>query len=159
MTLKRKAGHRRWGARGGKVPGKHRGDIMTSEKRSQVMAKIRGKNTTPELLIEQHLFARRLRFERHPGDLPGRPDFVFRDQRVVVFVDGDFWHGYRFSLWAHKLSPKWRQKIALNRLRDTRNFAKLRRRGWKVIRIWEHQIERDAALCADKIMLAVKYRK
>lgn len=159
MASKRKVGHRRWGAQGGKVPGRHRGDIMTAAKRSQVMAKIKGKNTSPELVIEQHLRTRKLRFERHPGDLPGRPDFVFRDQRVVVFVDGNFWHGYRFSLWAHKLSPKWRQKIALNRTRDVRNFAKLRRGGWKVIRIWEHQTERDPALCADRVELAIRIRE
>jgi DNA mismatch endonuclease, patch repair protein len=72
---------------------RHRGDIMSPEKRSAVMAKIRGKNTGPELKLASMLKRARRRFETHASDLPGRPDFVFRKTRVVVFVDGDFWHG------------------------------------------------------------------
>jgi DNA mismatch endonuclease (patch repair protein) len=94
-------------------------------------------------------------FEQHATDLPGRPDIVFREKRIAVFIDGSFWHGWRFPLWQGKLTPKWAEKIAANRSRDQRNFRSLRRLGWKVMRIWEHQIERDAAACAAKVRVAL----
>jgi DNA mismatch endonuclease (patch repair protein) len=87
--------------------------------------------------------------------LPGRPDFVFVRARVAVFVDGDFWHGWRFPLWEHKLSPFWKKKIGDNRVRDLRNFRKLRTAGWVVLRIWEHEIKDDPARCVDRILVAV----
>jgi DNA mismatch endonuclease, patch repair protein len=156
MAARKKAGHRRWGPKGGKVPGKHRGDFLSAETRSKVMSKIRSRGTSPEVRIELALRTARLAFEQHCHDLPGRPDFVFRHLRVAVFVDGSFWHGFRFPLWEHKLSTKWREKITKNRARDRRNFAALRRAGWRVIRIWEHQIERDAQKCSERITNALK---
>lgn len=96
-----------------------------------------------------------LEFEQHCSDLTGKPDFVFRDVKVAVFVDGDFWHGFRFPLWEHKMTEKWREKISATRTRDRRNFAKLRRLGWKVVRIWEHQVERDPSVCAQRIAEAI----
>lgn len=144
MAVKRKkAGHRRWAAGGQKVAGTHRGDIMSAEKRSALMSRIKGKGTKPEQLMVAALRAEGFEFEQHVRDLPGTPDIVFRDARVVVFVDGDFWHGWRFPLWEHKLSIKWREKIAATRRRDQRNFRTLRREGWVVLRIWEHQVENN----------------
>ena len=95
---------------------------MDAEGRSRLMARIRGKNTSPERALERELLAIGLSFDRHCPDLPGKPDFVFRDAMVVVFVNGDFWHGFRFPLWQHKLSPKWRKKIDATRIRDRRSF-------------------------------------
>jgi len=130
-------------------------DIMSKEKRSALMSRIRGKNTKPELVMAKALRTAGKRPRRHVSDLPGKPDFVFHKARVVVFVDGDFWHGWRFPIWAAKLQPFWREKIATNRARDERNFRKLRRTGWKVIRIWEHQIEKDLDHCMERIIHAV----
>lgn len=135
---------------------RHRGDIMSPEKRSALMAKIKGKNTGPELKLALLLKPTRRRYQTHAPDLPGRPDFVFRRARVAVFVDGDFWHGWRFPAWRLKLSEKWELKIAGNRKRDARNHAKLRRAGWKVIRIWDHQLERDPDLCLGRILDAIR---
>lgn len=104
------------------------------------MSRIRGKNTAPERALEGLLRAAGHEFETHARDLPGRPDVVFRRAYLAVFVDGDFWHGWRFPLWRHKLSPRWRTKIAENIARDRRNFARLRRGRWRVVRVWEHQI-------------------
>jgi DNA mismatch endonuclease (patch repair protein) len=87
--------------------------------------------------------------------LPGRPDFVFRDRRVVVFVDGDFWHGWRFPVWRDKLSEAWEAKIEANRRRDARNFRRLRRQGWKVVRIWEHQLDADPQVCLQRVLAVV----
>lgn len=76
---------------------------------------------------------------------------VFTGARVIVFIDGDFWHGWRFSTWCVRLSPYWFEKIQRNRARDRKNFQTLRRRGWRVLRIWEHQITSDVNSCVDRI--------
>lgn len=131
-------------------------DIMSPEVRSRVMSRIRGKDTGPERRLRSLLHARGLRFRKHVRELPGRPDIVFVRACVAVFVDGDFWHGWRFPAWEHKLTPFWARKIRENRVRDRRNFARLRRMGWKVVRIWEHQVERDASAAADRIEVFVR---
>jgi DNA mismatch endonuclease (patch repair protein) len=149
---RKKAGHRSWAARNAPVAGEHRGDIMSADTRSQVMSRIKGKDTSPERTICSKLQKHGVYFAKHVKDLPGRPDIVFRRARLVVFIDGDFWHGWRFPLWKHKLSQKWREKIATTRERDRRNFGKLRRMGWKVIRIWEHEIENHPEQCIVRIL-------
>lgn len=133
-------------------PRRHKGDIMSPEKRSAVMARIKGKNTGPEQTVMAALAELGLAWESHVKDLPGRPDVVFRDEKVVVFVDGDFWHGWRFPIWRDKLSEKWEAKIDGNRRRDVRNHRLLRRAGWKVVRLWEHEVAADINACIAKIM-------
>jgi DNA mismatch endonuclease (patch repair protein) len=132
-------------------PRRHKGDIMSSEKRSAVMARIKGKNTGPEQRVAAALADLGLAWESHARDLPGRPDFVFRKEKVVVFVDGDFWHGWHFSQWRNKLSEKWDAKIDGNRRRDVRNHLLLRRMGWKVVRLWEHQLATDICACVARV--------
>lgn len=134
---------------------RHRGDIMSPEKRSAVMSRIRGKDTGPERALAAAMAEQDWEWESHARDLPGKPDFVFRAARVVVFVDGDFWHGWRFPQWRDKLSEQWEAKIEANRRRDSRNHRALRRAGWKVIRVWEHQIKTDTAKAIQRISNAV----
>jgi DNA mismatch endonuclease (patch repair protein) len=129
---------------------------MSPETRSALMARIKGKNTGPERLLREALSADGMRCEYHAKDLLGRPDLVFRDCRVAVFVDGDFWHGWRFSIWRDKLSAKWEKKIESNRRRDSRVHRSLRRAGWRVLRIWEHQIERDLHACVRRVLAAMR---
>jgi DNA mismatch endonuclease (patch repair protein) len=133
-------------------------DNLTPAQRSRTMSLIRSKDTRPELAIRRLLHARGLRFRKHARWLPGQPDLVFVTARVTVFVDGDYWHGWRFPSWRGTLSPYWQQKIEGNRRRDRRNFRKLRREGWLVIRVWEHQVECDANRCVDHIHAAVRLR-
>lgn len=133
-------------------PRRHKGDIMSPEKRSAVMSRIRGKDTGPEKAMAAAFASHGLVWESHVKDLPGRPDFVFRVARVAVFVDGDFWHGWRFPQWRDKLSEKWEAKIEATRRRDARNHRRLRRMGWKVVRIWEHQIKRSPDECLAKVV-------
>lgn len=151
-TSGKRAGHRRWAARNGVLPGGNRGDVMSAATRSALMARIRGKDTKPERLVAEHLERSGLSFERHAKDLAGTPDIVFRTERVVVFIDGDFWHGWRFPLWKEKLTPYWQEKIEATRRRDARNFRRLRYQGWTVLRIWEHQVESDLARCVNRIL-------
>ncbi|MDB5243431.1 MAG: putative mismatch endonuclease Vsr [Spirosoma sp.] len=137
---------------------RHRGDIMSVEKRSAVMARIKGRNTGPERAVEALLLSAGVTFESHAGDLPGRPDFVLRNALVAVLVDGDFWHGWHFQKWRDKLSPAWEAKIEANRQRDARNIRQLRREGWIVVRLWEHQIKRKPADCLRRIIEALQRR-
>ena len=133
-------------------------DNLTPEQRSFTMSRIRSRDTKPELTIRRLVHARGLRFRTHQNGLPGRPDLVFVRARVALFVDGDFWHGWQFPRWRHKLGPYWRKKIEGNRYRDRRTSNRLRREGWLVIRIWEHDVERDAESCVDRIEEAVRNR-
>jgi DNA mismatch endonuclease, patch repair protein len=130
----------------------HRGDIMSPAKRSALMSRIRGKGTKPELVVAGLLAAAGLKWEEHAKDLRGRPDFVLREFKVAIFVDGDFWHGWRFPAWRLKLSEHWERKIEGNIRRDARNFRGLRRAGWKVIRLWEHQIKKSPTDCLARIL-------
>lgn len=133
-------------------------DNLTRAQRSYTMSRIRSQDTLPELAIRRLAHARGLRFRTHCKSLPGCPDLVFATARVAVFIDGDFWHGWRFPRWCHKLSPYWKAKLERNRRRDQINFRRLRYHGWFVIRIWEHRVWADPARCVDKIVQAVRSR-
>jgi len=133
-------------------------DNLTQEQRSFTMSRIRSKDTAPELMIRRRSHVRGLRFRIHMDGVAGHPDMAFPGIKVAVFVDGDFWHGWRFPQWKDKLSQYWRMKIERNRCRDQSNFAKLRRTDWLVIRIWEHNIKRDVESCVDRIEKAVRSR-
>ncbi len=117
-------------------------DHLTSAQRSRAMKRVKLKDGSLEKLVQRELRVRGLRFQRHVRSLPGSPDIVFPNERVAVFVDGDFWHGWRLPAWEHQLSKFWRDKLRGNRARDQRNFRRLRTRGWKVIRIWQHELAR-----------------
>lgn len=130
-------------------------DNRTPEQRSYNMSRIRGMNTSPELLVRRIAHARGLRYRTHATNLPGRPDMLFVRQRVAVFIDGDFWHGWQFPRWRDRLSDYWRAKIERNRRRDRRNFERLRREGWTVVRLWEHAVATDAEDCVDRIEAAL----
>ncbi len=131
--------------------GLHILDNLTESQRRRCMASVRTTNTGLEQRVQVALRRRGLRFKKNARDLPGRPDLVFLVARVVVFVDGDFWHGYRFPAWRNRQSKFWQEKIDRNRRRDRRNFAALRRLGWSVVRIWQHEIERDLDACISRI--------
>ena len=131
-------------------------DNLTPEQRSYCMSRIKGKDTGLEVRVRSALHRRGLRFRKHVKDLPGKPDVVFRKARVAVFVDGDFWHGYRFPSWEDKVSDFWKEKINKNRERDAANHRKLRRMEWTVIRLWQHEVEEDFDACIDRILAAVR---
>jgi DNA mismatch endonuclease (patch repair protein) len=118
-------------------------DIFSKEKRSEIMSRIRGKHTGPELVVRRALFAQGFRFRVHVKELPGKPDIVLPKYNSVVIVDGCFWHGHRkcklFKMPKTRVTF-WRQKIEGNRARDLKNQRKLRTLGWKVIRVWECQL-------------------
>ena len=104
------------------------------------MSRIRGKDTRLEIRVRSALHRRGFRFRKHIRELPGNPDVVFTAAKIAVFIDGDFWHGYEFQLWEHKVSDFWKKKISENRNRDVKNSRLLQEMGWKVIRLWQHDI-------------------
>lgn len=132
-------------------------DKFSKAVRSRIMAAIRSKNTGLELAVFKVLRAQGLRFRKHYKGAPGTPDVAWPARKIAVFLDGDFWHGYRYPYWKGTLSKKfWRDKIERNRARDRRNFSALRRRGWKVLRVWEHEIKRDLTKAVKKITKLLK---
>lgn len=108
-------------------------------------------DTTPEIQLRRELHRRGVRFRLHRRDLPGRPDIVVVKLRLVIFVDGCFWHGCPEHLVAPKANAKWwADKIAGNRERDARKDAELRTMGWNPLHVWEHE---DAGTVAERIAL------
>jgi len=130
-------------------------DHMTPEQRSRAMSRVKLRDGPLERYIQHELHQRGFHFRKHVKSLPGSPDIVFPKEKVAVFVDGDFWHGWRLPAWEHKLSPFWKEKLRTNRKRDRRNFRRLRAHGWRVIRIWQHQIKRNPEACIRVIMAAL----
>lgn len=123
------------------------------------MSSVRNKDTELEVLVRSRLHRRGLRFRKHVKALPGTPDVVFPRAKVAVFIDGDFWHGYRFRVWRGTVAEFWQQKIEKNRRRDAKNFRELRRLGWAVVRIWGHELKQDVDACVDRIISIVQSRK
>jgi DNA mismatch endonuclease (patch repair protein) len=115
------------------------------------MGCIKGMDTKPEKIVQTMLEALGAEFVAHDHTLPGRPDFVLWQHSLCIFVDGDFWHGWRFDTWRIKLSESWEAKIAANRRRDELVRRRLRRAGWQVLRIWEHQIRHAPDRCRTRI--------
>jgi DNA mismatch endonuclease (patch repair protein) len=120
------------------------------------MSRIRGRDTGPERIVAELLAGAGVIADCQARDLPGRPDFVLRMYRIAIFVDGAFWHGWRFSAWRHKLSEQWEAKIEANRRRDQRNHRVLRRQGWTVIRIWDFQLARNPQKCLDRVLASIE---
>lgn len=131
-------------------------DNLTPEQRRYCMSRNKGKDTGPEVLIRSALHRKGLRFRKHVKELPGKPDIVFSRAQVAVFVDGDFWHGYQFPSWEDKVSDFWKKKITRTRERDAENHRKLREMGWTVVRLWQHEIEKDFDACLSRIIAEVR---
>ncbi len=88
----------------------------------------------------------------HPAGLPGKPDFLFPDDRLVIFIDGCYWHGCpRCGHVPSQNRPYWSAKIARNKARDRRNFRLLRGAGYRVLRLWEHELRQDPARCLRRV--------
>jgi DNA mismatch endonuclease (patch repair protein) len=118
-------------------------DTVSTAMRSSVMARVRSKhNKSTEWRLRAYLIRAGIRgWILHPSDICGKPDFVYRAQQVAIFVDGCFWHGCpACGRCPSSHTAYWQEKIARNRKRDSTVTTCLRRDGWKVIRIWEHQL-------------------
>jgi len=116
-------------------------DVFSKAKRSEIMSRIRSKNTGIEKKVFSYLRKKGIYFYKHYPKAPGKPDVALPSKKKAVLIHGDFWHGYRFSKWKDRIPAEyWQAKIAGNIKRDASNAGKLRRQGWKVLKIWGHEI-------------------
>jgi len=105
------------------------------------MSRIRSKNTGIEKRVFSYLRKHKIYFYKHYPKAPGKPDVALPSKKRAVMIHGDFWHGYHFSRWRDRIPAKyWRAKIEANIKRDASQSRKLRRQGWKVMKIWGHEI-------------------
>ena len=130
-------------------------DVISKSKRSAVMRAIKSKDTRFEIEFRSELWKRGLRY-RVKYSLPGKPDLVFVESKVLVFLDSCFWHGCRWHCRMPKSNVNyWDEKIRSNRCRDESVTVECRRLGWTVLRFWEHSIRRDLSGCLHKVIEAV----
>ena len=111
--------------------------------RSEIMARVRSKNTSPEILIRSSLHKSGLRFRIHRKDLPGNPDIVFPSRRLAIFVNGCFWHqhtGCKRATIPLTRRDYWEKKLLRNVERDATNYSALELAKWRVIVVWECEI-------------------
>ena len=126
-------------------------DVFSTSKRSEVMSRIRGKDTTPELQVRSIVHRLGYRFRLHVRDLPGSPDLVLPRLGTVIFVHGCFWHRHRGCRYATTPSTRrafWQAKFDANVARDKRTAASLRHLGWSVITVWECQLRTPERVAA-----------
>jgi DNA mismatch endonuclease (patch repair protein) len=127
----------------------HTVDIFSREKRSQIMASIHGRDTTPERLVRSMAHGLGFHFRLHVRTLPGSPDIVFPKHHKIVFVNGCFWHNHR-GCRRSKLPASnvafWRKKLSDNAKRDRRNLSSLHRLGWDVLVLWECELQKPPGL-------------
>ncbi|NPA44737.1 MAG: DNA mismatch endonuclease Vsr [Chlorobi bacterium] len=118
-------------------------DIFTKKKRSEIMSKISGKETKPEILVRKFLFANGFRYRKNDKRYPGKPDIVLPKYKTVIFVHGCFWHGHNCPAGKLPETRKefWKNKIQGNIERDNKNKIELEKKGWRVITIWQCELK------------------
>ena len=135
-------------------------DIFSKRKRSLVMSRIKSRNTNLEVnflrILSARLYPKGFRYRKHYNKVLGRPDIVFVREKIAVFLDGDFWHG--FDLKRGKMPPRkyWLPKIRKNVERDKKVNATLRKIGWKVLRFWEHEIKKNPQAAIKSIEFSIE---
>jgi len=132
-------------------------DVYSPEKRSAVMRRVKGRDTTPEIAVRRMLRAAGIGYRLGGRGLPGNPDIVMQGRRTVVFVHGCFWHGHDCARGSRK--PKanadyWSAKLARNVARDRQVVAKLTNDGWRVITVWECDLKAPGV--AEKLIAEVR---
>lgn len=118
-------------------------DSVTRERRSEIMSRVRSKDTGPERVVRRLIHGMGYRYGLHRRDLPGTPDLVFPSRVKVIFINGCFWHGHKCALGQRMPKSRrdfWVPKIDGNRRRDARKKGALRRMGWGVLTVWECQL-------------------
>jgi DNA mismatch endonuclease, patch repair protein len=120
--------------------------------RSAIMSKIKSKNTSLEVNFRKLLWKNGLRGYRLHYKLPGKPDIVFTKKKVAVFIDGCFWHKCPKCYKEPKSRKKyWLPKITNNAMRDRKNIKILKKEGFEVVRLWEHEIKKNPEKCIGKV--------
>ncbi len=130
-------------------------DTYSAETRSRVMASVKGRDTGPEMTLRRALYRAGVRGWRCHRSLPGKPDLAFGRAQLAVFVDGGFWHGHPSKYWPGRSGAYWDAKIARNQARDRRVDAELAGLGWRSLRLWDFEVERDPDNAAERVREAL----
>jgi DNA mismatch endonuclease (patch repair protein) len=132
-------------------------DVLTPAQRKYNMSRIRGKNTEPEIILRKILFSNGVRGYRIHYDIPGKPDIVFTKKKIAIFIDGCFWHKCPVCFQEPETRKKfWMNKISSNVERDEKVNLQLQNEGWRVIRIWEHEIRKEPDTVVQRICNLLK---
>ena len=134
-------------------------DIWSKQKRSEVMSRIRGKNTKPEMILRSELFRQGFRFRVHQKGLPGKPDIVLPKYETAIFVHGCFWHCHkdcREGRIPSTNSKFWKEKLQRNISKDEANIKALQKEKWKVFVIWECEIEKHLDKTVNNLIYNLK---
>lgn len=116
------------------------------------------KDTSIELLLRRALFKRGVRYRKNAKSILGTPDIAIKKYKLLIFCDGDFWHGKEYhGVKTHEWF--WNEKIKRNRERDLEYTIRLRDEGWTVLRFWESEIKKDVEKCVDKVIGIINIRK
>jgi len=129
--------------------------FYTTKERSELMGRIKAQNTKPEQKLRKVLWALGLHYRLNVKSLPGKPDIVLGKYHLVIFVDGEFWHGFEWEQKREKIKSNrdfWIPKIERNQQRDREVNEQLAALGYSVVRFWDHQIERDLNWCINQIL-------
>jgi DNA mismatch endonuclease, patch repair protein len=129
--------------------------FYTTAKKSLEMSRIRGVNTKPEVALRKVLWNIGVRYRKNVKNLPGKPDIVIRKHKLVIFVDGDYWHGYDWEVRKEKIKSNrgfWIPKIESNMQRDEMQTAQLEAMGYRVLRFWEHDIKKAFGVCVGRVL-------
>ena len=132
-------------------------DIFTSKKRSEIMSKIKGKDSKMEIAFRKRLWSKGFRYSKNSGKYFGKPDMALPKYETVVFVDSCFWHGCK----KHGSIPStrrkfWTEKINRNKARDREVDRYYKKNNWKVIRVWEHEMCKDPGGLIDGVISTLK---
>jgi len=137
-------------------------DVFSKEKRSRIMAKVKGKDTKPELVVRSLLHRMGYRFRLHRRDLPGNPDIVLPKYKKVIFVHGCFWHGHKGCPRSKRPTTNvdfWNAKLDKTIERDSMNIHKLKNKGWEPIVVWGCEVK-DIGNLSEKLNAFLKnYKK
>jgi DNA mismatch endonuclease, patch repair protein len=143
-----------------KVPRfKKENGFVVQRQRSELMSKIKGKGTKPEIALRKALWALGIRYRVNYKKLKGNPDIVILKSKVAIFVDGEFWHGYKWEDKKKKIKANrgfWIPKIERNMQRDAETNRELKAIGYTVVRLWEHEIKKDMPSVVERIKIELR---
>lgn len=139
-----------------KVPRfKEEAGFYTTPERSKIMGKIRGKNTQPEMAFRRALWAAGYRYRVDYKKLLGKPDIALKKHKTVIFIDGEFWHGFDWETRREKIKTNrefWIPKIERNMQRDREVNQGLREQGYTVFRFWEKEVKKELENCLEQVL-------